>query len=111
MYHISPDVVASALKIPRVAHPGYPYIVQLVPLRDSMMELFCGKTIAWGTKKTNTTTKFTCEARLFNLVMSHNLLPVSHRNTIFLRRAQFLYVFMTGVSIDLPFVICGEGHV
>ncbi len=51
MYHISPDVVASALKIPRVAKPGYPYIGQLVPLRDSMMELFCGKTIAWGTKK------------------------------------------------------------
>jgi hypothetical protein len=46
MYHISPDVVASALKIPRVAQPGYPYIGQLVPLRDTMMELFYGKTIA-----------------------------------------------------------------
>jgi hypothetical protein len=43
MYHISPDVVASALKIPRVAHPGYPYTGKLVPLPDTMMELFCGK--------------------------------------------------------------------
>ena len=111
MYHISPDVVASALKIPKVAHPRYPYTGKLVPLPDTMMELFYGKTIEWGKKKSNPTTEFTCEARLFNLVMSHNLLPVSHRNTIFLRRAQFLYVFMTGVSIDLPFVICGEGHV
>ena len=87
VYHISPDVVASALQIPRVAQPGYPYIGQLVPLRDNMMELFCGKPIAWGTKKTNTTTEFTCEARLFNLVMSHNLLPVSHRNTFGIQRA------------------------
>jgi hypothetical protein len=108
MYHISSDVVASALKIPRVAQLGYPYIGQLVPLRDSMMELFCGKTIVWGTKKTNTTTEFTCEARLFNLVMSHNLLPVSHRNTFELRQAQFLYALMTGVSIDLPSVICNS---
>ena len=108
MYHISPDVVASALQIPRVAQPGYPYIGQLVPLRDTMMELFCGKTIAWGTKKTNDTTEFTCEACLFNLVMSHNLLPVSHRNTFGLRRAQFLYALMTSVSIDLPSVMCNS---
>ena len=73
-----------------------------------MMELFCGKTIAWGTKKTNTTTEFTCEARLFNLVMSQNLLPVSHKNTFGLRQAQFLYALMTGVSIDLPSVICNS---
>jgi hypothetical protein len=51
MYHISPDLVASALKIPRVAHPRYPYPGKLVPLPDTMMELFCGKTIEWGKKK------------------------------------------------------------
>ena len=73
-YHISPDVVATALNIPRVAQLGYPFIDQLVPLRDNMMELFCGKPIAWGTKKSNPTTEFTCEARIFNLFMSHNLL-------------------------------------
>jgi hypothetical protein len=39
-YHISPDVVAAALNIPRVDQPGYPFIDQLVPLRDNMMELF-----------------------------------------------------------------------
>ena len=112
MYHISPDVVASALKIPRVAHPRYPYTGKLIPLPDTMMELFCGKTIEQGRKKkSNPTTEFTCEACLFNLVMSHNLLPVSHRNTVSLRQAQFLYAFMTGISIDLQSVICGEGHV
>ena len=108
IYHISPDVVASVLKIPKVAKLGYPYIGQLVPLRDTMMELFYGKTIAWGTKKTNDTTEFTCEAHLFNLVMSHNLLPVSHRNTFGLCQAQFLYALMTSVSIDLPSVICNS---
>ena len=107
-YHISPDVVAIALNIPRVDQPGYPFIDQLVPLRDNMMELFCGKPIAWGTKKSNPTTEFTCEAHIFNLVMSHNLLPVSHRNTLGLRRAQFLYALMTGVTIDLPSVICNS---
>jgi hypothetical protein len=73
-----------------------------------MMELFCGKPTAWGTKKSNPITEFTCEARIFNLVMSHNLLPVSHRNTVGLRRAQFLYALMTGVTIDLPSVICNS---
>uniref|UniRef100_A0A2N9GG56 Putative plant transposon protein domain-containing protein n=1 Tax=Fagus sylvatica TaxID=28930 RepID=A0A2N9GG56_FAGSY len=107
-YHISPDVVATALNIPRVDQLGYPFIDQLVPLRDNMMELFCGKPTAWGTKKSNPTTEFTCEARIFNLVMSHNLLPVSHRNTLELRRAQFLYALMTGVTIDLPSVICNS---
>ena len=59
-------------------------------------------------KKTNPTTKFICEVRLFDLVMSHNLLSVSHRNIVCLRRAQFLYAFMTNVSIDLPSVICNS---
>jgi hypothetical protein len=107
-YHISPDVVAAALNIPRVDKPGYPFIDQLVPLRDNMMALFCGKPTAWGTKKSNPTTQFTCEARIFNLVMSHNLLPVSHRNTLGIPRAQFLYALMTGVTIDLPSVICNS---
>ena len=107
-YHISPDIVAAVLKIPRVDQPGYPFIDQFVPLRDKMMELFCGKPTAWGTKKSNPTTDFTCEARIFNLVTSHNLLPVSHRNTVGLRRAQFLYALMTGVTIDLPLVICNS---
>ncbi len=37
MYHISPDVVTSALKIPRVAQPGYRYTGKLVPLPNTMM--------------------------------------------------------------------------
>jgi hypothetical protein len=99
MYHISPDVIASALKIPRVVQPGYPYISKLANI---MMKLFCGKTIKWGKKKNQIPPLSSiCEARLFNLVMSHNLLSVSHRNTVCLRRAQFLYAFMTDVSIDL----------
>ena len=40
--------------------------------------------------------------------MSHNLLPVSHRNTVGLRQAQFLYALMTDVTIDLPSVICNS---
>ena len=48
MYHISPDVIASALKVPKVVQLGYSYTSKLA---NVMMKLFCGKTIKWGKKK------------------------------------------------------------
>ncbi len=108
VYHICHDVVASALQIPRVPNPKYPFTLSFVPPRDKIMKLFCGEAIEWGDRKITSTHNFTFEAYVFNLIMCHNLLTVSHRNTIPLPQAQFLYAFKTGVSIDLSFVICNS---
>jgi hypothetical protein len=105
-YHISPDVVATSFKLPRVCNPGYPFSPKSIPTNDVMMTHFYGKPMAWGSSKTITTKSFTDESNMYNLIMCFNLLPLSHRNTITKARAKFLYAFMTKVFIDLPSVIC-----
>lgn len=104
-YHISPDVIATAFKLPRVSNPTYPFSPNSTPSDNEMISYFCGMPMEWGSTKTITTKCFTPESRLYNLIMCFNLLPLSHRNTVTKERAKFLYAFMKKVSIDLPSVL------
>ena len=81
-YHISPDVVSIAFKLPRVCNPGYPFSPKSTPTDDAMISHFCGKHMAWGSSKTITTKSFTDESRMYNLIICFDLLPLSHWNTI-----------------------------
>jgi hypothetical protein len=105
-YHISPDVIATAFKLPRVSNPTYPYSPNSAPSDNEMISYFSGMPTEWGSTKTITTKGFTPESRLYNLIMCFNILPLSHRNTVTKERAKFLYAFMKKVSIDLPSVLC-----
>jgi hypothetical protein len=108
MYYICPDVVATAFMLPRVFEPRYSLNPNSTPTDDAMISHFCGKTMAWDSSNKAGTHYYTCETRAYNLIMCFNLLPLSHRNTISKVRVKFLYAFMTGVSIDLPSVICNS---
>ena len=108
IYHISPDVVSTALQLLRVSEAGYPFAPTTDPTDDTIMSYFSEKTMAWGSSSKCGSQSFTAKTRVFNLIMSFNILPLSHWNTLSKSRARFLYAFMKGVSIDLPSVICRE---
>ena len=108
IYHISPDLVSTALQLLRVSEAGYPFAPTTDPTDDTIMSYFSEKTMAWGSSSKCGSQSFTAKTRVFNLIMSFNILPLSHWNTLSKSRARFLYAFMKGVSIDLPSVICRE---
>uniref|UniRef100_A0A2N9ERH9 Putative plant transposon protein domain-containing protein n=1 Tax=Fagus sylvatica TaxID=28930 RepID=A0A2N9ERH9_FAGSY len=86
----------------------YPFAPTTDPTDDTIMSYFSEETIAWGSSSKCGSQSFTAKTRVFNLIMSFNILPLSHWNTLSKSRARFLYAFMKGVSIDLPSVICRE---
>ena len=70
--------------------------------RDELASLFCEKTMLWGGTFNFSTTEFTKDPRIRNMVMTFVLTPRSHYNTITKPHARFLLSFMEGLSIDFP---------
>ncbi|XP_050245418.1 uncharacterized protein LOC126693473 [Quercus robur] len=97
-YVITPQVVASALGVPLVLQPVYPY--DETPPLDDIMSLIIGTTIQWGTDPRIISYELT-ELNFFR-ISCHSIWPISHLHTIPIERCAFLYALVTDDSICFP---------
>ena len=99
-YVITPQVVASALGVPLVLQPVYPYDKTL-PF-DDIMSLITGTTIQWGTDPRIIFHELTKLNYQFFRISCHSIWPISHLHTIPIERYAFLYALVTDDSICFP---------
>ena len=101
-FTITPRVVAEALGVPVVREPDYPYDES--PLLDVVMSYITGSSIQWGSDPRIMSAEFIETAYLFFKIMCHSLWPISHFHIIPLERCVFLYAFVSGASINFPYL-------
>ena len=99
-YVITPKVMASALGVPLVQQPVYPY-TETPPLND-IMSLITGTSINWGTDPRVTSSELTELNYLFFRISSHSIWPISHVHTIPIERYAFLYALITDAPMSFP---------
>ena len=99
-YIITPSVVASALGVPKVQHPAYPYNES--PPLDDIKSYLTGTSIQWGTDPRITFHELTGIHYLFFWISCHSIWPISHLHTIPIERCVFLYAFVTDVPMSFP---------
>ena len=92
-YVITPEVMASALAVPLVQQPVYPY-TEPPHLDDT--------TISWGTDHRVTSSKLIELNYLFFRISCHSIWPISHVHTIPIERCTFLYALITDALISFP---------
>ena len=95
-------VVASALRVPMIRHPIYPYNES--PLLDDIMSYLTRSSIQWGSNPQITSHELTEIHYLFFRISCHSIWPISHLHTIPLERCAFLYVLVTDVPISFPYL-------
>ena len=99
-YTITPTVVASALRVPMVQHPVYPY--DKSPPLDDIMSYLTGSSIQWGSDPQITSHELTDIHYLFFWISYHSIWPISHLHTIPIERCAFLYALVTDAPISFP---------
>ena len=104
-YTITPSVVASALGVPLVRQPVYPY--DETPPLDDIMSYLTGTSIQWGTDPWITSHELTEIHYLFFWISCHSIWLISHLHTIPIERCAFLYALVTDAPMSFPtFFIC-----
>ena len=101
-FTITPRVVAEALGVPVVTEPVYSYVE--APPIDVVMSHITRSSIQWGSNPWITSSALSETAYLFLKVACHSLWPISHLHTIPLEQCVFLYAFMSGASINFPYL-------
>jgi len=99
-YVITPTIVASALGVPLVKQPVYPY-TETPPL-DEIMSFITSTTISWGTDPRVTSHELTELNYLFSPISCHSIWPISHLHTIPIDRYAFLYALITDAPMSFP---------
>ena len=99
-YVITPLVVASALGVPKLQQPMYPY--DETPPLDDIMSYLTGTSIQWGTDPWITSHELTKIHYLFFRISCHSIWPISHFHTIPQERCAFLYAFVTDAPMSFP---------
>ena len=95
---ITLEVVASALGVPLVQLPVYPYTES--PPLDDIMSLITSTTISWDTDLRVTSYELTDLNYLFFRISCHNIWPISHVHTIPIERCAFLYALITNALMS-----------
>ena len=98
-YVITPAVVASALGVPFVRQPVYPY-TETPPL-DDIMSLISGTSNSWGIDPHVTSHELT-ELNYLFFEISCSIWPISHLYTIPIERCAFLYALVTNAPMSFP---------
>ncbi|KAL0013998.1 hypothetical protein SO802_001067 [Lithocarpus litseifolius] len=97
------DLIFEVLHVPRVVHPDYPDCDRLWTVsRDKLISHFCETPSIWGGKLNTLCSGFAKGPRLLNMVMTFNLTPLSHYNSITDPHAHFLLSLMEDLTIDFP---------
>ena len=99
-YTITPTVMASAIGVPLVQHPIYPYDES--PRLDDIMSYLTGSFIQWGSDPRITSYELIEIHYLFFRISCHSIWPISHLHTIPLERCAFLYALITDAPISFP---------
>ena len=99
-YVITPSVVASALGVPLVRQPVYPY--DETPPLDDIMWYLTSTSIQGGTDPRITFHEFTEIHYLFFWISCHSIWPISHLHTIPIERCAFLYALVTDAPMSFP---------
>ena len=99
-YTITPSVVASALGVPLVRQPVYPYNES--PPLDNIMSYLTRSSIQWGSDPRITSHKLTKIHYLFFQISCHFIWPIFHLHAIFIERCAFLYALVTDAFMSFP---------
>ena len=76
---VIPELIFEVLHVPRLDRPDYPSHRHLSSIsRDKLTSLFCEKAMLWGGTLSFSTTEFSKDLRILNLVMTFVLTPQSH---------------------------------
>ena len=97
-YVITPAIVTSALGVPLVWKPMYPY-TETLPL-DDIMSFITGTSISWGTNPCVTSHELTKLNYLFSQISCHSIWLISHLHTIPIERYAFLYALVTNAPMS-----------
>ena len=99
--HVTPQLVADVLHVPRIKFPDYPSCEHLRTMsRDDLMSSFCERPTAWGERLFTPCRPFAKGPRFMNMVMTFFLHPLSHYNSITEPRARFLKSLLEYLTID-----------
>ena len=99
-YVITPQVVASALGVPLVWQPVYPY--SEVSSLDEIMSHITNTSIRWGSDPRIITHELTELNYLFFWIACHSIWPISHLHTISIESCAFLNALMTDAPMNFP---------
>ena len=99
-YVITFDVMTSALGVPLVQQPVYPYIES--PPFDDIMSLITGTSISWSTDPRITSARLIELNYLFFKIYCHCIWLISHLHTIPIERYAFLYNLVTDALMSFP---------
>ena len=100
---VTPDFISKVLQVLRMDRLNYPSHHCLFSIsRNKLASLSCEKAMLQGGTFKFSTTKFTKDPQILNMVITFVLTPRSHYNTITEPRARFLLSLMEGLSIDFP---------
>ena len=99
-YTITPMVVASTLRVPKIQHLVYPYDES--PPLDDIMSYLTGTSIQWGFDSWITSHELTEIHYLFFRISCHSIWPIFHLHTIPIKRCAFLYVLVTDAPMSFP---------
>ena len=92
--------MASALGVPLVRQPVYPYN-ETLPL-DDIMSYLTGTSIQWGINPRITSYKLIEIHYFFFRISCHSIWLISHLYTIPIRRCAFLYALVTDALMSFP---------
>ena len=100
---ITPQLVADALRVPRVEFPDYPSCEHLQTMsKDELKSTFCEYPSEWGKCLFTYCSALVKGPRFLNMVMTFVLHLLSHYNSITEPRAQFLFSLLKYLTIDFP---------
>ena len=99
-YVVTFSVVATALGVPLVWQPMYPY-TETPPL-DDIMSYITDTSISWGTNPRITSHELTKLNYLFLWISCHSIQPISRLHTIPIERCAFLYALVTDALMSFP---------
>ena len=94
--------MANVLSIPLFSRPTYPYFES--SSLDDVMSNPCGKTMTWVTKPGLDSHELTKVNYLLFRIACHNIFLIFDVHMILIDRCIFLYAFIIGASICLPFL-------
>ena len=98
---VTPNLISEVLHIPKVAHLDYPRCERLQTVsKDDFFSHFYEKPFLWGGALNTPCLGFAKGPRFLNMVMTFDLTPLSHYNSITKPRTRFLLSLIEGLSID-----------
>ena len=100
---VTPDIVSEILHVPRVSHPDYPSCPHLRTVsKDELLSLFYETLSLWGDRQNTLCSGFAKGPRFLTMVMTFNLHPLFHYNSITEPHARLSLSLIEDLTIDFP---------